>query len=485
MWEVLPVVYQISKTFLQMHFQSLALTLTILLNLWPGICEGQLLKSQAKSDLQQLRTALQEIHPNLTLYRTQEQEAQHFRSMVNKLSEELSSVEFYKLVAEYLTFFRDGHTYPSMDFAQRAYQQSLGSSNSILPIEVDFKEDFFFIRNVMGGDSKANGCKLVSINGIPAETIVDSFQKFYCKAAAKLDNAHRRMFRTYYWLSFGAAMNWNVEYLNGNDIHRIDLRGLSIEQFQSSPAVKQNSQRMEDYSFRFIEDNSIGLLTMNGMADQNRFRKFAESTFQRLHEQQCQNLVIDMRNNGGGSSAIGDELFAYLSSRPYVEGKMHVKISQPIVRWYQSQRQGHPLFDLIVNGKPGSFATVEAPKTVPREVRFPFSGSCYLITGRKTYSSGHMFAGVFKCNQIGTVVGQPTGQATKTVGDSFRFRLSNSKIEINTSYKVFEGPCEPSFSNGFVPHHLVQYTPDELRSGVDKELALIKKLIQKRAQQRG
>ena len=188
-----------------------------------------------------------------------------------------------------------------------------------------------------------------------------------------------------------------------------------------------------------------------------------------------------MRNNGGGNSAVGDVLYAYLSDKPYTEGRMYIKTSKEIKDWYRSERQGHPLYDLVINGQDNELVLYpDTVKTIPEKVHYPFKVNVFLLISRKTYSSGHMFAGLFKCNDIGVMIGQETGQATKTVGDAYSFKLPNSGFDISVSYKIFESMCELSYFHGFQPHYTVEYTPEELSSGIDKELIFTQNLIDQR-----
>ena len=55
---------------------------------------------------------------------------------------------------------------------------------------------------------------------------------------------------------------------------------------------------------------------------------FLDSTFQVLQNENIENMIIDIRKNGGGNSVLGDEMFQYISPVPFVQfGKTIVKYS--------------------------------------------------------------------------------------------------------------------------------------------------------------
>ena len=68
-----------------------------------------------------------------------------------------------------------------------------------------------------------------------------------------------------------------------------------------------------------------------------------------------------------------------------------------------------------------------------------FDGKFYLITSPATYSSAHMTALAVKCYQIGTILGEPTGERINLTGESIGFELPNTKIY---SAQTFEGAEE-------------------------------------------
>ena len=447
-------------------------------------CYSQLSQKAALEDFQFLRGRILEIHPHPYLYQSLESEEELFERLRATISEEMASSEFFQLISTYTTSFQDGHTYPAFEYLSQHFQASLKNGNTYLPIEVDFKADRFYIKAVYEDSLQLmKGAFLVSLNDIAADSIIQAFQQYYTKKASIYDNAHTRLFREMFTLSFGMYQDWKIVYqrpgLAPTEVH---VGGLSAKTFikrQSSSEGNMQGDMQQMYDFDFAWGDSVGILTVRAMGDLPRFTQFAKKVFRSLQEKQTPYLIIDMRENGGGSSAIGDELYAYLSSEPYYPGKMSAKISKPIMEWYKRERQQHPLYQEVLNCPIGDF--IETPKSYreqPKSVEYPFKGNTFLLMGPKTYSSGHMFAGLFKCHDIGTAVGQATGQASKTVGDSFFFRLPNSGIGINVSYKIFEGPCEGSFSKGFSPHIEISYSSEDLKIGVDKEMEWVKAHIQ-------
>lgn len=444
--------------------------------------QTQIRKEKAKEDFLFLRKKIEEIHPNRFFFRTMPQEDSLYQSLSKKIDNSIAIYDFYDVVAEYTTFFKDGHTFPSMSFLSNGYRKSLENGNTIIPFQIDFKENYLFINGVFNQkDSHLVGNKLLKLNGQETEHILAEFQKFYSKKSHRIDNAHVRMFREYFWRAFGDFSIWETEYLDKNGKTKmLTLDGLqtmlSVIENEPNPS---NKNRIEPYSFTYHLNGTVGLLTVNFMADRNRFETFAESIFKELDEKKIEFLIIDMRLNGGGTSSIGDILYSYLSSEPYFEGKMLFKTSQPIKDWYEKERKEHPLYEMVMKGELNELVTYpDTSKVVPTKRKYPFKGKSYLITSKKTYSSGHMFTGIYKCGNIGTVVGQETGQATKTPGDAFVFTLPNTKIDISVSYKIFEGPCELSYLTGFKPHHTISYTDEELKNGIDKEILFIENLIQ-------
>jgi len=55
-----------------------------------------------------------------------------------------------------------------------------------------------------------------------------------------------------------------------------------------------------------------------GQSDTGKpLREFFLDVFTTLHEKNIPNLIVDVRNNGGGEDDLGKRLFAYMTSEPF------------------------------------------------------------------------------------------------------------------------------------------------------------------------
>jgi len=52
-----------------------------------------------------------------------------------------------------------------------------------------------------------------------------------------------------------------------------------------------------------------------------RLEDFLQKSFEQIHENGSSNLIVDLRNNGGGLDAPGKQLFSYLWNQPFLYDK--------------------------------------------------------------------------------------------------------------------------------------------------------------------
>lgn len=95
------------------------------------------------------------------------------------------------------------------------------------------------------------------------------------------------------------------------------------------------SRRDEPYVYSTLQQGTVGLIDYRRCQGLPRFQAFLEATFQSLAAQPIRALIIDLRRNGGGDSRLNDELWTYLTTKPFKQfGGTIVKACDRLKREY-------------------------------------------------------------------------------------------------------------------------------------------------------
>jgi hypothetical protein len=158
-------------------------------------------------------------------------------------------------------------------------------------------------------------------------------------------------------------------------------------------------------------------------------------------------LIVDVRENGGGSTDLGEALLARVTNRPY---RMNSKLvwrsstesdekfrmtAKPMWRWLIIAL---PLFiPEYTKLKHGEDVTYEFEATSRPRVEPGFDGPSCLLIGDQTFSAATDLADGVRTYDLMLTIGQPTGGVPNTLGDIGPFQLPNSRIVVSYSMKLF------------------------------------------------
>lgn len=164
-----------------------------------------------------------------------------------------------------------------------------------------------------------------------------------------------------------------------------------------------------------------------------------DSIFQLLQATGIRRLIIDVSNNEGGNSAVGDYLIACISDKPYKDYQCNWKRSLEYQKLYESWGLKNELYANTPIGNVLHFA----PDTVqPVKVPYPFSGKVLVLVGKATFSSAMQFATLVKDNGIAPLAGQiPAYGHPSGFGELFNTRLPNTGFELRFGVKEWIRPA--------------------------------------------
>jgi hypothetical protein len=261
-------------------------------------------------------------------------------------------------------------------------------------------------------------------------------------------------------------------------------------QYVSAPRKKEYAG---PYSYHVFPEYDTCLMVVNsfGKPDEiEQYTKKFQEAFKAIREKGAAHLVIDVRENRGGSGLVGDELLKHLAKKPF---RQIEKVEQRIVPAFfelcerygldtnktMLDEYGIDLEGLKSKGlyKTGMIVTGQVPFKNPHAPSERFKGSVYLLIGKPTFSSASNFAAAVKYFEMGTLIGQETSGTRDHYGQVLPVELPRSglKGQVSTAHFVAAGGTKDP--GGVKPDCEVRQKPEDTAKGIDTVLEFTLNLI--------
>ncbi|MEM1325978.1 MAG: S41 family peptidase [Bacteroidota bacterium] len=205
-------------------------------------------------------------------------------------------------------------------------------------------------------------------------------------------------------------------------------------------------QPTENYTFEILDGN-IGVIGYNSCQNMKAFKRFLKATFQTIEEEKIDQLIIDIRQNGGGNSGLNDRLLAYLTPKSYrqMSGR-YWKVSDQAKSFYTSKivyrlMFGRSFMKEYTSAESGSViekVRADDDLTVNKTPKNEYTGKhCFLI-GPRTFSSANMLADAIKTYDLSTLIGETTGELTNDFGEQLMITLpySQATLYVSSTYDI-------------------------------------------------
>ena len=413
---------------------------------------------QMKEDLRQLMTDLEEVHP-ATIHGLPSDLEAAFADAEGKLSREMTVEEFSFLTAELVCMLKDTHT-----------GVRLGMGERLLPMETKVIDNKIY---VLGGRNLSPGDELLSLGGVTAEEIFSLAKRVQpAENPYWLNNCIPNMLTQSTLAQMGAEIDENrvidAEIKRNGETQAICLDiGYTYNRTVPNQDKEFYLSNSSSYGYNIDSENSICHFRLRSCLYGEDYIQFVNTMFQDIKNKRIENIIVDLRGNYGGNSTVVQEFLKYIDIDEYKSFGSTRRMSRAAAaqRGYLARRG-------TVTRKPGAVKN-------PKVEELLFSGDIYALIDNGTFSSGNMFAVILADNGIGTIIGEPSGNAPNSYGDILGFQLKHSKLFYQISYTQWMRPNEElADEDALYPHYPVTYTIDDYINYRDLAMEEALKLIQ-------
>lgn len=410
---------------------------------------------------------LQELHPNLNWYISKKELDFKFDSLKITINKPLTSTQFYFKLQPVITKIREGHLslrIPAKRFSKKEIKALKNTKGLFGRFEYYVKDDrLYFIENKDSIQNIQPGTELLSINDVPVSEYLQKYRKLISS------DGNNSTFYPYYlkdvFFNFFVAEKGIMDSAKIETLHNNERKTLILnrekkdeKEIEKDKIDKKRTpeKKLNDYvastssynrNFKFLDkDSTIAYIKIKSFS-RTFSDKFYKESFAKIKNAESSYLIIDIRENYGGSLYEINQLYSYLAPEPFVlikPSQLASKTAPLRTNYFRKSNlldytlksityPGYFLYQTfnVYKGKNGiSYYKMKENKlTKPKENAF--KGKVYVLINGGSFSASSIISSKLKFDNRVTLVGEETGGANDgTVAGFYSYqKLPNSKID--------------------------------------------------------
>tara|TARA_R110002072_G_scaffold118631_1_gene250795 strand:+ start:222373 stop:223614 length:1242 start_codon:yes stop_codon:yes gene_type:complete len=384
-------------------------------------------KMDWEEDLKIYKTSIEQNH--IDLYHSVTK--QKFLKEWDHIYTNIDSLTDFEIILKLMRLTRlinDGHTAVSLR----------NIKTHRFPFEIEFIESQWYVVKILDENKTLLKTTLESINGIPVEVVAQKISE----VAQFVENEYSLKVRTGSYLTISEVL-FHLNIIDSentaifgfrnsnNELIHVELSAIASEMWEESnvskavltvPEIKEPKNSESDLWFTPVSNTSSLYINFKNYPSFEEMQVFGEQLVTNIQENQIEQVIIDMRENGGGDLYVGTVLAYALNLADNIDWKNGV----------------------------------------------------FVLTSHKTFSAATSNAALFKQLLNAKIVGQPTGSNPNGYQDMDSFTLPHSNLVITYSKRLFR--LSNRENTALQPDLIIDQTRDDLYNNVD---SVLKELLQR------
>jgi hypothetical protein len=455
---------------------------------------------QLREDLRIIQGVLETHHPGLYWYQSAAEWKDQLTHANGAIDQPLTEPEFRKVLRPLVSSVRCGHTSIRVSKAWQKYQDT-AQIRSLFPISMKcWADTMIVLGNLDPKDSLLiRGTQVLSINGRTPKQLYGALFPYIFGDGFNETHKYQTLsgwgtFGSYYRSYIDTSSLFQIDILdsagNRQTLNRRLFTPLRDTSAKKKPPVvlskkEKRTRRLEGARTLQIDAaEKQALLRINTFSQGSGLRRFFRQGFELLEKNQVQDLIIDVRNNGGGRVGNSTALSRYLSDHPF-------KLADSLYAVRRSSRFGRyithnaaiqvsmPLFTRKRKNGYYHFGFYERHRFNPKKKNH-FSGHVYILTGGNSFSATTLLVNAVKGQKNVTVIGEETGGGAygNSAWEIPDVVLPNTGVRMRLPlFRMVMDKDLPNNGRGVTPDIEVGPTVESVRRNYDNKIQTATKLI--------
>lgn len=259
----------------------------------------------------------------------------------------------------------------------------------------------------------SQGYDIAAINGDTVKQIFENAKQYYCYETEDWINIDLGSLATLDFLGYSEPFTYT--WSNGDNEVVETYAATDFVSWNEFAAIRSEyytpSEPKDFVYYDIDEQKSLAVLTLTECTYNQTYVDCVRAMFTEVKQKNIQNVAVDLRGNGGGTSMVGNEFVKYLPVDSYYDGPFD---------WRWGFITFHGNNDKIKNNRNKSLT---------------FGGNVYILTDNGSFSAAKDFAMLIQDNNLGKVVGEAAANSVNGYGDVTCTYLSNTGLYVQVSTK--------------------------------------------------
>lgn len=447
-----------------------------------------------KADFSIFQGSLEDFHPGLYWYRDKTELDQIFQSGKDLLTQPLTERQFYRILSFALSKVGCGHTYTSLS-KQTAEREMV----AFLPFQLQFIDGkAYYIKSYDESIQRIrSGNQLIDINGASMDSIYTSCLDML-SGDGFTETGKVNMLNAHFWYTytelFGAPDTYEIQFLDDEGKEqRLSIPAMPKEaMFGHFFGKDESSEARRNVTLTF--DGKIATLRIKaffGWKEGGRrlsIEKRLKEAFTEIKAKGASQLIIDLRDNGGGRVpwvmysyfveepflfARGADLIFTKSSPYYPYQKLHPNMKWIMKKWLHTWLPGSSKMSHVDSTRYEMTSLYMTKLYQPKTPKF--AGKVYILTNGGTFSAASDFAAMMKSSDLATIIGEESGGGYfgNTSMEKSYVTLPHTKIQLEiplVRHQLNVDPSKNPLGRGVIPDHEVSPTVEDVIQGIDRQM---------------